>query len=227
MEPLLTQIVLDKGSVELLDIMGDDLAIVNAARVSYLGESKGEELDKKLLFYLMRAGHMSPFEQVELKFRIKCPMFVARQWFRHRTGMYNEVSRRYTSEEIEFFTPEHWRMQDDKDKQGSTTLPVEKDDYFYVQYKAFLENVLDFYEEMIESGVARELARIVFPFSLYTTFMFKMNARNLLHFLRLRMDDHAQQEIRDYAFAMYDMMKEKLPWTMEAFDLYKSNLGDD
>ncbi len=118
--------VLDKGWIELQDVMGDDTAIVNAARVSYLGESKGPDRDKKLLFYLLQHRHTTPFEMVEFKFRVKCPIIVARQWLRHRTFSVNEISRRYSSEEIDFYIPDTWRTQSDSNKQasGADSIPL-------------------------------------------------------------------------------------------------------
>jgi len=212
--------VLDRGFVELQDMMGDDLAIVNAARVSYLGESKGAEQDKKLLFYLMEHKHTSPFEQVEFKFLVKLPIFVARQWMRHRTWSYNEQSRRYTDDTPEFYFPTVWRKQSTNNKQGSDG-EVNEVGFLDGRYLKAVDLALDTYEKMLEMGVAKEQARIVLPHSLYTTFVAKVDAHNLMHFLTLRMDKHAQWEIRQYAEALYEIMKEKLPWTTEAFEKYR------
>ena len=207
--------ILDKGSITLQDVMGNDLSIVNAARVSYLGESKGDTKDKKLLLYLMEHNHTSPFEMVEFKFRVKCPLFVARQWMSHRTWSYNEVSRRYTSENIEFYIPEKWRRQDIKDKQASSGYT-----------KSYSKELLDitntamgFYNEAIKNGVAREQARLFLPVCMYTEFIGKVDAHNLMKFLILRMSNHAQYEIRLYARAIcHIFLKENLPWTYEGFN---------
>lgn len=214
--------VLDKGWVELQEVMGDDLAIVNAARVSFLGESKGDERDKKLLFFLLRHRHTTPFEMVEFKFRIRCPLFVARQWMRHRTWNYNEVSRRYTSLDIDFYTPQSWRLQSASNKQGSEG---EADPATSRQLAQLLERHhqqgLDFYNQAVEAGIAKEQARIFLPQSMYTQFIGKVDAHNLLHFISLRMASDAQYEIRVYAEAIFEeFVKPALPWTAEAFETY-------
>lgn len=210
--------VLDKGYVELQDTMGDDLAIVNAARVSYLGESKGDEADKKLLNYLWRNNHASPFEMAVLKVKVHCPLFVRSQWHRHRTFSYNEVSRRYTSEEIEFHIPEIWRVQDTKNKQSSNgASPISKDiSKLLLDISTQAEKQ---YTELVEiHGVAREQARMLLPQNLYTTFIATGNLRNWLHFCSLRSDSHAQEEIRVYSDAiLHQFIQAKFPWTYEAF----------
>lgn len=214
--------VLDDGWVELQDVMGNDLAIVNAARVSFLGESKGDEQDKKLLFYLLRHRHTTPFEMVEFKFRIKCPLFVARQWMRHRTWSYNEVSRRYTSVDIDFYHPQAWRQQSASNKQGSEG---EVDSAVAEQLTQRLnehhQRGLQFYNEAVDAGVAKEQARIFLPQSMYTQFIGKVDAHNLLHFIGLRMAPDAQYEIRVYAKAIFEeFVTPVLPWTAEAFKKY-------
>ncbi len=206
--------VLDKGYVELQDKMGNDLAIVNAARISHLGDTKGDVSDKKLLFWLMEERHTSPFEMVEFKFRVKCPLFVARQWFRHRTWSYNEISRRYTSKSIEFHIPDKWRRQSNHNKQSSSGNAK--------NYSDLLEQTVKqsevHYNDAIRDGIAREQARLFLHICLYTEFIGKVNGHNLMHFLRLRMSEHAQYEIRLYAQAICDhFFKTSLPWTHEAF----------
>ncbi len=214
--------LLDKGYIELQDFMGDDLSVVNAARVSFLGESKGLEKDKKLLNYLLRNKHTSPFEMVAFKFRVKCPLFVARQWMRHRTWNYNEVSRRYTSEELDFYMPDSWRLQSTDNKQCS--LGAAGDDIQHslrANMQQHIDNALALYHQMLDAGVAREQARMVLPQNMYTTFIAKVDAHNLMHFMRLRMGEHAQYEIRVYAEAIYKhFFKAVLPWTAEAFEEY-------
>lgn len=222
--------VLDQGWIELQDIMGDDLAIVNAARVSFLGESRGAEADKKLLFYLLRHGHTSPFEQVEFKFRVRAPLLVWWQWARHRTWHMNAQSGRYTAfEESDFYVPQVWRLQAEDNKQGSkgelaeaeaATLTVLLNRHYQTSYLM--------YEQALEKGVAKEQARLFLPgFSVYYTWVCKVDVHNLLHFLKLRMDNHAQEEIRLYAEAIYEhFLKPALPWTAEAFELYVLKRGE-
>ena len=216
--------VLDKGWIELQDIMGDDLSIVNAARTSYLGESKGDEQDKKLLFYLMKNGHTTPFEMVEFKFRVHCPIMVARQWMRHRTWSYNEQSLRYTeAESNEVYVPNEWRLQNSENKQGSGGTANEYDQELMTgMYEAFTIGAYQRYNLALERGIAREQARLFLPgFAVYTTFVAKVDAHNLMHFLKLRMHEHAQYEIRVYAQAIYEhFFKLQLPWTAQAFEEY-------
>lgn len=217
--------LLDKGWIELQELMGSDLAIVNAARVSFLGESKGDERDKKLLFYLLRHRHTTPFEMVEFKFRIKCPLFVARQWMRHRTWNYNEVSRRYTSVDIDFYEPLAWREQSASNKQGSEgQIEAETAGQLSRLLSEHHRRSLDFYNQALEAGVAKEQARIFLPQSMYTQFIGKVDAHNLLHFVGLRMAPDAQYEIRVYARAIFEeFIKPALPWTAEAYETYFLN----
>jgi thymidylate synthase (FAD) len=214
--------VLDKGYVELQDLMGDDLAIVTAARVSFLGESKGAERDKKLLFYLLQHRHTTPFEMVEFKFRVKCPILVARQWMRHRMFSYNELSRRYTSEAIDFYIPAAWRLQAADNKQASAgELSGEAVERLTAALIAHSEQSLVLYQQALDAGVAREMARAFLPHNLYTQFIAKIDAHNLMHFLRLRMAPDAQWEIRQYAWAIFEhCFKPALPWTAEAFEKF-------
>lgn len=216
--------VLDKGWIELQDIMGDDLAIVNAARVSFLGESKGGEQDKKLLFYLLRHRHTSPFEQVEFKFRVRAPLIVWWQWARHRMWHYNAQSGRYTPfSESDFYVPSVWRKQSSDNKQGSEgTLDPAEDERLKAELVAHYERGYQLYEQALAAGVAKEQARLFLPgFSVYYTWVVKTDAHNLMHFLSLRMAPDAQEEIRVYAQAIYDhFFQPALPWTAEAFGLY-------
>lgn len=224
--------VLDKGWVELVDVMphpdsdiSGDLAIVNAARVSFLGESKGDKQDKKLLFYLMEHHHTSPFEMVEFKFRVHAPLVVWWQWARHRTWSFNMQSGRYTPfEEDEFYVPHVWRKQSHDNKQASdgilplkdsATLTQQLDDYINVGYKL--------YQQAIDLGVAREMARLFIPaFGVYYTGVVKVDAHNLMNFFQLRRASDAQYEIRVYADIMYyEFFKPTLQWTAEAFEEYR------
>ncbi|MBN2306268.1 MAG: FAD-dependent thymidylate synthase [Anaerolineae bacterium] len=216
--------VLDQGWIELQDIMGDDLAIVNAARVSFLGESKGPERDKKLLFYLMEHRHTSPFEQVEFKFRVRAPLVTWWQWVRHRTWHVNASSGRYTAfEEGDFYVPEEWRLQSRDNKQASEgALTGPDSDALTGKLRAHYEAAFNLYQEALDAGIARELARLFLPgFAVYYTWVIKVDAHNLIHFLRMRMAPDAQHEIRVYAWAIYEhFFKPALPWTAEAFETY-------
>jgi len=216
--------VLDQGWIELQDIMGDDLAIINAARVSYMGESKGPEQDKKLLFYLLRHRHTSPFEQVEFKFRVRAPVLVWWQWSRHRTWNFNAQSGRYTPfQENDFYFPAAWRKQAQSNKQMSEGELLESEGAELTSALAeHYERSFALYQAALQRGVARELARIFLPgFALYYTWVAKTDAHNLMHFLDLRMGPHAQDEIRAYASAIYhEFFRPALPWTAEAFEKY-------
>lgn len=214
--------VLDKGWVELQDLMGDDLAIVNAARVSFLGESKGGEKDKKLLFYLLNHRHTSPFEQVEFKFRVRAPVVTWWQWVRHRTWNFNAQSGRYVAfEENDFYTPEVWRKQSPSNKQASLgELTTEEGAELSQDLLEHYARGYALYEKALKMGVAREQARVFLPgFSVYYTWVAKVDAHNLMTFLSLRMAEEAQYEVRVYAQAIYEhFFKPALPWTAEAFE---------
>lgn len=226
--------LLDQGWIELVDFMphpstgiSGDLAIVNAARVSFMGESKGDEKDKKLLFYLVRNLHTSPFEMVEMKFRVHAPVVVWWQWVRHRTFNLNAQSGRYTEfEEDAFYVPSTWRLQSKNNKQASEgevseTVNTELTEKLVKHY----EESYKLYQEALSAGVAREMARLYLPgFSVYYTWVVKADAHNLMHFLKLRMASDAQYEIRVYAQAIYEhFFKPLLPWTAEAFEQYTLN----
>ena len=223
--------VLDKGWIELIDLMphpttqiSGDLAIVNAARVSFLGESKGEDRDKKLLFYLLRNRHTSPFEMVEFKFRVRAPLVTWWQWARHRVWNYNAQSGRYTPfEEDDFYVPSVWRRQSSDNKQASEgQLDLPENMEFTEKLLEHYERGFQLYKHALDQGISREMARLFLPgFSVYYTWITKVDAHNLMHFLRLRMASDAQYEIRVYAQAIYDhFFKPALPWTAEAFEEY-------
>jgi thymidylate synthase (FAD) len=216
---------LDKGFVMLRDYMGGDEAIVQAARVSYGSGTKGVSTDKGLIAYLLRHRHTTPFEMVEFKFLVKLPIFVARQWIRHRTANVNEMSARYSVMEDEFYTPDesNVRFQSDVNKQGSSELdvPAELRTRVLDTLRAGAERAYGEYEDMVEADVARELARVHLPVSLYTQWYWKIDLHNLLHFLYLRMDEHAQYEIRVFAEAMARIVRDIVPWTWEAFEEYR------
>jgi len=214
--------VLDKGFVRLVDFLGGDDAVVQGARVSFGQEAKGDERDRKLIHYLMKHEHGTPFEMAIFKFHVKCPIFVARQWFRHRVGSYNEISYRYVEVEDEFYVPTELRAQDTKNKQASFAGGFT--DEQQAQGRALMEEAYNAayakYEELLALGVARELARVVLPVGLYTQFYVAYNARSLMNFVRLRTGAGAQFEIKQYAEAMNRIFKEKMPWTFEAFEQY-------
>ncbi len=207
--------VLDKGFVKLVDFMGGDMRAVESARVSFGGVSKGEDRDRKLLEYLLEHGHFSPFEHSVFQFHIKCPIFVARQWMRHRIASYNEISARYTEVHDEFYMPEEFRAQDTVNRQGSVEGGLDHRK-LSAEYSAAIEASYAAYQALLKAGVAREMARGVLPVSQYTQFYWTVNARSLLNFLDLRLDKHAQLEIRRYAEAIAVIFRERMPWTWEA-----------
>jgi thymidylate synthase (FAD) len=223
--------VLDRGYVELQDMsphpasgITGDLAIVNAARTSFLGESKGTEQDKKLLFYLLRNSHTSPFEMVEFKYRLKMPLVAWWQLVRHRAASINMQSGRYTPfEEDEFYIPSEWRKQSQSNKQASDGVLDAADDAELSQdLLEHYERSYALYRKALDKGVAKEMARLFLPgFAVYYTGVWKIDLHNHLHMLRLRMANDAQYEIRVYAQAMYEhFVKPAVPWTAEAFELY-------
>jgi len=205
--------VLDKGFVELVDIMGDDNAIVSAARVSHLGKSKGAEKDAGLIKYLLEHQHTSPFEQVEFKFRVKCPIFIARQWMRHRTWNFNEVSRRYTSVDIDFHIPEHFRQQSEENHQGSIDQYIKNEKELLEDLEKFSWLSLAMYSYYLDCGVCKEQARMLLPVNLYTMFYAKVDLHNLLHFLNVRNHPDAQYEMVLYANALEKFVKYVVPVT--------------
>lgn len=211
--------VLDKGFIRLVDLLGNDRTAVKAARVSYGKELSTEERDKKLINYLMEHKHHSPFEHQVFTFHIKTPIFIARQWMRHRIGSYNEISRRYTTKFAEeFYIPDHIRIQDTENKQGS--IPTE-DKHMENKAIGIIKYTYDYlfetYNKLLEMGVAREMARMILPVGQYTQFYWTVNTRSLMNFLNLRADSHAQWEIQQYAISLAKIFKDKLPWTYEAF----------
>tara|TARA_R110000796_G_scaffold41118_3_gene101493 strand:+ start:311 stop:1213 length:903 start_codon:yes stop_codon:yes gene_type:complete len=219
--------VLDHGFVRLIDYMGDQAAIVQAARVSYGTGTKTVSEDRGLIRYLLSHRHTTPFEMCEIKLHVKLPIFVARQWIRHRTANVNEYSARYSILDREFYIP---RVQDIA-KQSQTNHQGRDegvDDLSAEEIRAILLNdsnrAYDSYEEMVDEdgyGLARELARINLPTNIYTQWYWKVDLHNLLHFLSLRADPHAQMEIRVYADAICEMVKLWVPDVWEAFEDYR------
>lgn len=212
--------VLDKGFVRLVDFMGGDQGVVDAARVSYGGKSKGEEADRKLISYLLKHKHETPFEHSVFKFHISCPIFVMRQWIRHRMASYNEISARYTEVRDEFYVPQTWRAQDVKNKQGSVAAPHLDNAALTEKFEAQMKSAMACYKELLAAGVAREMARMVLPVNAYTEFYWTVNARSFMNFLTLRADVHAQWEIQQYAEALAGHFRDKMPWTYDAFLLH-------
>lgn len=213
--------VLDKGFVRLVDYLGCDERIAQAARVSY-GEGTNTYREiKGLIDYLLRNDHTSPFEQVNFSFHLKMPIFIARQWIRHRTAKVNEISGRYSVMKNEFFLPsrESIAEQSEDNKQGRKDEPVSP----YLQARVLdalkkdQETLYSTYEEFLEEGLARELARVNLPLSLYTEFYWQMDLHNLFHFLKLRMHPHAQVEIRDYAKTIFEIIQVVCPMACTSF----------
>lgn len=210
-------------SVRLVDSMpreNCDAAIVQAARVSYGPGTKSVSDDRALIRYLMRHRHTTPFEMVEFKFHIKCPIFVARQWLRHRTASVNEMSARYSVVPDDYFLPDELRKQSMTRGQGGEE-PYPDGELLLLKQKASCDLAFHTYEELIRKGVSRELARAHLPQNTFTEFYWKINLHNLLHFLELRIEDHAQKEIRDIARQVYDIIKPLCPMTCEAFEDFR------
>lgn len=239
--------VLDRGDVTLLNTMGNDSVVIAAARVSngveYSEASKGPDKDQKLINYLIKHRHGTPFEHATLQFYVKAPLFVVREWQRHRMASYNEISGRYVEFEPEFYIPEYWRIQSENNKQGSIRPTEDKLDFikkepgllvFYDDYtveewdetltqwmKEHVEAAFGLYETMLSFKVAKEMARMVLPLNLYTEFYFTVNARSLMNFLSLRAAEDAQFEIRMYATAIEQMFAEVMPMTYLAWVMNK------
>jgi thymidylate synthase (FAD) len=198
------------SSVELLRVSGSDLDIANAARVSY-GRISHEisERDHKLIAFLMEHNHTSPFEHNQLSFRIKAPIFIARQWMRHRMHSYNEISYRYVTVKTEFYKPIEWRFQDTVNKQSSQGSFENTE--ISESYENALKIAYETYEKMLSAGVCREQARAILPVATYTEFIFTTNLHALMHFLKLRMGNGAQKEIRSYAKALLTLALPHFP----------------
>ncbi len=227
---------LDHGFVRVIDYMGDDTAIVQSARVSYGKGTKKISNDKGLIKYLMRHWHSTPFEMCEIKLHVKLPIFIARQWIRHRTANVNEYSARYSILDKEFYIPsvENLASQSQVNKQGrAENLSPEEAEKVIELLKSDAEQTYRNYEVMLNEnsdgetldessmGIARELARMNLTLNTYTQWYWKIDLNNLLHFLALRADAHAQYEIRVYADIILDIVKKWVPVTYEAFEDYR------
>ena len=220
--------VLDHGFVRVIDYMGDDSAIVQAARVSYGAGTKHVSNDEGLIRYLMRHWHSTPFEMCEVKFHVKLPVFVARQWIRHRTANVNEYSARYSILDREFYipAPEHLAAQSTVNNQGRGELLQGEEAARVLEIlKSDAARCYESYESMLsqegQAGLARELARMNLPANIYTQWYWKTDLHNLFHFLRLRADTHAQYEIRAYAEVMLDITADWVPLATAAFRDYR------
>ncbi len=215
--------MLKNGFVRLVDSMPAnnlDAAIVQAARVSYAGGTTSSRSDRGLIRYLMRHWHTTPFEMVEFKFHIKMPIFIARQHMRHRTASVNELSGRYSEMPEEFFSPETYRVQSKTNKQsseGTLELTLERNP------DEVSRDAFRVYRDLLDSGCCRELARCHLPLSTFTEFYWKIDLHNLMHYLRLRMEAGAQEEIRVYANEIFNIVRDLAPLTMEAFVDFRLN----
>ena len=213
--------VLDKGFVTLKNQVGSDLTVVNSARVSFGKQSESLQPDDiRLVHYLMKNKHGTPFEHAFFMFHIKCPIFVAREWMRHRMASYNEISGRYTKLNPEFYIPKLEDFRRQTGKAGDYKFePVDHDlayDTRHLMHCQY-EETYELYERMLEKGIAKEVARVILPVSTYTEFYFSVNARSLMNFLSLRNADNALREIREYARIVEKIFAEKMPFTYSTF----------
>ena len=211
------------SSIELVRVSGSDIDVVNAARVSF-GKLVTEltARDEKLIKYLLEHNHTSPFEHNQLSFRIKAPIYVVRQWMRHRMSSYNEISYRYVKAPLEFFIPKNWRYQDANNRQAS--FGEFNNDLVLAQYKKSLESAVEGYNMLLENGVCREQARGLLPVCTYTEFIYTVNLHSFMHFIKLRLGHGAQNEIKVYAQGMLDLA---LPHFPASLNMWKElNLKD-
>ena len=213
--------VLDHGFVRLDGVMADDLSVVNAARVSFARhKDEMDESDQGLIRFLMRERHGTPFEHNSFRFHVRCPLFVAREWFRHRVGSFNEFSMRYARATDDFYVPEPEDVRSQVGKPGAYSFePVDEElaERTRADLQAVYTHAYETYERLVEAGVARELARCVLPVGAYTEFFWTVNARALMNFVSLRAAEAAQREIRRYAEAVESFLAEHMPVTHAAF----------
>lgn len=224
---------LDLGSVSYYDHLGSDSDIPRIARVSTGSENKGDEQDKKLLGYLYRNMHSSPFEFCNITYKLKCPLFVRDQIVRHRTMKFNIHSFRYSEPDEEFYVPAKWRKQDIKNRQASTPDSnfdfVEFNDVKLTQNDALEQHnqkSYELYKSLIKSGVAREMARMVLGTNIYTAMYINVDLNNLMKFFRLRLHEHAQFEVREYAKAMFTIFEQLYPMCAEVYKKYKMEIKE-
>lgn len=215
------------GFVRYIDHLGSDQRIVDAARISYLSESKGEETDKKLLQYLYRHGHTSPFEQCNITYGIKMPIFVMREFVRHRTFRLNEMSGRYVEFTKDYYTPRLWRQPDAKNKQGSSGEFTWEDNAINsLLATSAVENSYLAYTGLLKRGVAREMARMILPVNMFTQIFVNCDLNNLLKFTRLRTASNAQAEIQEVARAMRKIAEPHFPTTFACYDKFKFTIEE-
>lgn len=201
------------GSIELIDYAGDDTKIINAARVSYNSEiNEMTDKDVKLMNFLADHNHGSPFEHNYLSFRVKCPLYIRSQWHRHRVGWsYNEISRRYTEDDVTFYVPEEFRGQHKNNRQSSEQNDGLDQKQIQQVFEDAIAEIYDTYEYLLDIGVCREQARGLLPMTTHTKFIASCNLRSLFHFHKLRAKPDAQAEIQLYSRAMWDLAKEHFP----------------
>lgn len=206
------------AKVELLGVFGNDLTVVNAARVSFHKESKEMTLqDEKLIAYLAKHNHVTPFFHPQVQFRIRMPIFVAREWYRHQIGFArNEVSRRYVDDVPECFVPDYLRQRDVRIKQGSSSEKIEENDECIRRMNTFFDTSIELYQELLNKGVCPEQARIVLPQAMYTEFIETGSLAAYARLCKLRTDSHAQREIQVYASMISDIMNEHFPVSWSA-----------
>ena len=219
--------VLDHGFIRIIDRMGDDISIVQAARISYGKGATNSVRDRGLIRYLMKHKHTSPFEMCEIKLHIKMPLFVARQWVRHRTANINEYSARYSVLSTDYYVPSIERVgpQSADNHQGTSSEGM--NDELKQQCIKLIHNesesAMSVYECLLNHGLSRELSRVIVPLNAYTEMYWKIDLHNLLHFIRLRIEEGAQYEIREYARALLEIVRQWVPYTYEAFYDYVLN----
>lgn len=216
--------VLNHGHVRLIDHMGSDLSVVRSARISYAAEWRNDDSDLRLIDYLMRNRHTSPFESVQFTFDVKAPIFVARQWMRHRVWSYSEISARYTALPEEYYIPEVSQIttQSATNKQMRTDEVHPQAEHIQDDISGLCRQAFEVYRNLIKRGCPRELARGVLPVNTFTHFFATVDLHNLLHFLRLRLHEHSQYEIRVYAQAMLDLVEPIVPASVAAFRKHSS-----
>ena len=218
--------VLDAGSVELLEAFGNDLTVVNAARVSFAKETKEfTNKDEKLIAYLVNHNHISPFFHPQIRFRLKMPIFVAREWFRHTVGFArNEVSRRYVDDEPEIFIPTELREKDANKKQGSKDASIENNEEMVHEIRNYTQRSLELYNRLLENKVAPEVARGILPQNMYTEFIETASLYGYMRLCALRLDPQAQKEIRMYATEISKQIESHFPASWKAFNNQKKNV---
>lgn len=222
--------VLDKGEIGLLNSMGTDETIASAAWVSYAKQAESHTDDdvSRLIRYLMKHKHGTPFEHVVFQFHVKAPIFVAREWFRHRIGSFNEVSGRYKTFEPEYYTPEQFRIKAKTNKQGSVIPEESPDQSNWTVVEDWNNNLIDLltdgyeraydtYTDLLAEGVANELARLIMPVGQYTEWWWTVNLRSLFNFMSLRSEETAQWEIRQYSYALEKIIEEIVPAAYKAW----------